>query len=190
MVLKSCLAVLINPPYNIRIDDTNIIEVNSTKFLVVIIYKKLTWQQHITNIASKISKAIGVIERVRYKLPRSSLLSLYYSPIYPHLCYCNIVWGSISKSSINELITLQKRAIRIITNSNYICHTDPLFKTCKILKFGNLNYYFSCQFSYINIFLVYCLVCVFSFLMLKISHLTLTLLEYLLSFLFLHFVHL
>ena len=134
--------------FNIHIDNVNITEVENTKFLGTIIDRKLSWQQHITYIALKISKALGTMKRLRYKLPRSCLLALYYSLIYPHLYYCNIVWGCASKSLLNELVVLQKRAIRVINNANYRCHTDPLFKLCNVLKFCDLNLFFSCQFAY------------------------------------------
>ena len=103
--------------FNIHIDNVNITEVENTKFLGTIIDRKLSWQQHITYIALKISKALGTMKRLRYKLPRSCLLALYYSLIYPHLYYCNIVWGCASKSLLNELVVLQKRAIRVINNA-------------------------------------------------------------------------
>ena len=45
-----------------------------------------------------------------------------------------LVWGSSSE----RILTLQKRAIRIIHNTSYLSHTDPLFKLSGILKFDDL----------------------------------------------------
>ena len=45
-----------------------------------------------------------------------------------YLTYCCKVWGNNYKTCIKSLFILQKRAIRIIClNTNYKCHTKPLF---------------------------------------------------------------
>ena len=100
--------------FDIRIDNEGIFRVDYTKFLGVIIDHKLTWQRHIDYIALKISKALSVLSRLKYKFPKSSLLSLYYSLIYPQINYCIIIWGNASKIHMNKLSILQKRAVRII----------------------------------------------------------------------------
>ena len=43
----------------------NLISVNNTKFLGVIIDSKLNWSDHITNIKNKISKSIGILTKIR-----------------------------------------------------------------------------------------------------------------------------
>ena len=42
----------------------------------------------------KISRATGVILRLRHIYPREILLTLYNTLILPHLNYCILVWGS------------------------------------------------------------------------------------------------
>jgi len=59
---------------------------------------------------------------------------LYYSLIYPHLLYGITSWGSASEAKLNCLLIRQKRAVRIITKSEYNSHSDPLFQKLKILK--------------------------------------------------------
>ena len=39
---------------------------------------------------------------------------------------------------LKRLVTVQKKAIRTITNDNYNSHSDPLFKKTHILKLDNL----------------------------------------------------
>jgi len=90
-------------------------------------------------VALKLAKSLGILYRLKTKLPKSCLLTVYYSLIYPHLTYCNIVWGGAAKAIINELVVLQKRAIRIITNSNYRSNTTALFKELQILKLEDIN---------------------------------------------------
>ena len=74
-------------------------------------------------------------------------MNLYISLIQSHLSYGILLWG---KNSQKAFIT-QKRAIRLISFSNYRDHTDPLFKTLNILKvsdiykLGLLTFYYKLQ---------------------------------------------
>ena len=72
--------------------------------------------------------------------------------ILPKLMYCNIIWGNCSKSLLNRIHILQKRAIRIITHSQPQTHTGPLFKKLKLLSVYEINKFVTCTFvySYIN----------------------------------------
>ena len=127
--------------FNIRIENEKISRVEFTKFLGVIIDCKFTWNRHINCIALKISKAISVLNRLKYKLPKNCLLSLYYSLIYPHYSYCIVIWGCASKTLMNKLVVLQKRAVRIVDKANYFkCHTEPIYVKLKLLKVTDVYY--------------------------------------------------
>src|SRR6218665_2403733 len=78
----------------ILINNKPLKQLESTKFLGVIIDSHLSWKDHITLITNKISRNLGIISRIKYCLPFHVLLNLYYSLIFPYLSYCNIVWGS------------------------------------------------------------------------------------------------
>ena len=64
--------------------------------------------------------------------------TLYHSLIHSHFSYGLLVWGNASKSIIHSSKILQKRAMRIICNAKYNSRTDPLFKSCGILKLEDL----------------------------------------------------
>ena len=55
----------------IHIDGVDISRVTTTKFVGVIINETLTWDDHMKLIYTKISKSIGIIQRVSYNLPTS-----------------------------------------------------------------------------------------------------------------------
>ena len=134
--------------YAIQIDTTSIARVNCTRFLGVIIDDKLTWNKHICNIKLNISKALYSMTRLRYKLNKNCLLTLYYSFIYSQLNYCTLLWGNASKVLLNRLLLMQKRAVRIIDNCHHRSHTDPLFKNYNILKIHDLYVLSCCIFAY------------------------------------------
>ena len=149
MLFKSKNKNIVENDVNIFINNSKIPVVHSTKFLGVIIDDKLIWKNHIDGICSKISKAIGVINRVKHILPLNILVQLYYTMIFPHLTYCNIIWGNCAISHLNRILILQKRAIRIITNSSPYSHTPPLFKKLKLLKICDIYKFQNARFMYL-----------------------------------------
>ena len=63
-----------------------------------------------------------------------TMMILYKSLIASYLNYGLLLWGNVS----HKVLTLQKKAIRLISNSSYISHTNPLFIQHKLLKIGDL----------------------------------------------------
>ena len=57
------------------------------EFLGVLIDKHLTWKQHIDYIASKISKPVGLMARLRHHVPLNTLRQVYGSLVFPYMCY-------------------------------------------------------------------------------------------------------
>ena len=60
------------------------------------------------------------MNRVKHVLTRSALYSLYCTLVMPYLNYFCEVWGNNYKTRIQSLFILQKRAIRMCLNTNYI----------------------------------------------------------------------
>ena len=118
----------------LEINHSAIERVKETVFWGVILDETFSWKPHIANVARKISKSIGVIYKASFCLPTSSLLTLYYSLVYPYLVYCVSVWGSTYPSNIKRILLLQKKVVRIISGSAFDAHTEPIFKQLKILK--------------------------------------------------------
>ena len=137
---------------NININGKVIQRVNNCKFLGVTIDSTLNWSEHIKVIKNKISKGLGILCKARKVLDASTLETLYYSFIYPYLTYGIEVWGSCGVCNLNTVFKLQKRAIRIISSSHYLAHTEPLFKTYNLLPLSGI-YQFSIgklMYKYVN----------------------------------------
>lgn len=118
-------------------------------FLGVILDQNLNWKSHIHNVARKISKSLGIIYKAGFCLNEASLRTLYFSLVYPYLCYCVGVWGSTYPSNLKRVVTLQKRAIRIISKSKFDAHTDPLFKELKMLKLDSIIRFHICKLMFL-----------------------------------------
>lgn len=110
------------------------------KYLGVLIDENLTWKCHIDNIASKISKAIGVISRMRHFVPSSTLHNIYQSLILPYLTYGIVIWGQATQANQNKILLLQKRALRLIYFKRKSEHAIPLFVCSKIMPLNMLYY--------------------------------------------------
>ena len=123
----------------LKINEKTIKRCHSVTFLGVILDERLNWNEHIDNVSRKISKYIGIMNRLKYELPFNILYHLYNAFILPHLMYCNSIWGNTYSKRIEGLFKLQKKAIRIITKSNYLAHTSPLFKRIRTLTIYDLN---------------------------------------------------
>ena len=68
---------------------------------------------------------------------------IYFSLIYPHLIYCNTVWGAVNKTTIKPIVTAQKRVIRTIVGYKKYDHTNEAFIRLRLLKLNDVNIYFS-----------------------------------------------
>ena len=96
--------------------------------------ENLTWKPHIENVCKLCSRNLGVLNKVKYFLPKNSLYQLYCSFILPFLSYGILLWGNASTQYMTKVFKLQKRTLRIISNSSYLSHTKPLFE-----KYNTLN---------------------------------------------------
>ena len=146
-VNKTCFLHFSNHnPINIQrihifIDNLPIIEKKSTKFLGVILDSNLKWTDHYHKVTTSVSRAIGVLYKLKHILTKKALVMLYNSRVLPHITYCNIVWGNSNQSKLNSVLILQKKALRICTHSNYLAHTNPIFHELKTLTLHDIHTY-------------------------------------------------
>ncbi len=63
---------------------------------------------------------------------------LYFSLFHSHLLYCINILSCTSQTNITKILTMQKKAIRIVTNAPYNSHTNPLFLEINVLPFDKL----------------------------------------------------
>ena len=89
----------------IIIDNTVIECVDSFNFLGIYLDKYMNWKRHTDYIASKISKSIGILNRLKHILPTEIKLMIYNSLILSHINYGILIWGYHS----DRLYKLQKK---------------------------------------------------------------------------------
>ena len=131
---------------NIKILNSVIHPIDNCKYLGVYLDDRLNFKAHINYINSKISRHTGILYKIRDKLPKKARLDYYYAYIFPYLSYNTIIWGCAYQTNLTPLFLQQKRTIRTIANAGFRDHTDPLFKSLKILKVQDIyNFQLGCH---------------------------------------------
>ena len=110
-----------------------------TKFLGVIYDDKLNFSQHINMLCNKLARSSSLIYQLRDFLPTYILKKLYYAHVYPHLNYCNVIWSNTYQTHLEPLTLIHKRIIRNIAKADFLQHTEPLYKSLKILKIDEIR---------------------------------------------------
>ena len=112
------------------LNDHEIELVKNHKFLGILFDTNMTWSDHLWFLSNKINSICGMLNNMKYLLPKHTIKTIYHSLIGSHLSYGLLLWG---KKSV-QLMNLQKKAVRIISRSHYLAHTEPIFKQENILK--------------------------------------------------------
>ena len=135
--------ILFRPPrkntigrFTLQLNQKTLFESTKVKYLGMILDKTLSWKHHIVELRKKLSRAIGILYKMKKNYcPSKILVSLCYSLFHSHMNYGLCMYGLANDEYTSRIFLLQKRAIRIISNSLYNAHTDPLFSDLNILPF-------------------------------------------------------
>ena len=130
--------VNLNPPVTFEIGKNFFQSSISAKYLGVTIDNHLSFNQHITLLENKVARSVGVISKLRFYLPQSSLVILYFSLVHTHLLYALPVWASTYNTYLSKLKRLQNKAIRIISGTSIKDRITPYYHRLEILKLDDL----------------------------------------------------
>ena len=106
----------------------------SAKYLGVTIDNHLSFNQQIT-LENKIARSAGVISKLQFYLPQSSLVILYFSLVHTHLLYA---LASTYNTYLSKLKRLQNKAVRIISRTSIKDRITPNYHRLEILKLDDL----------------------------------------------------
>ena len=128
------------PSINIMINDSNLDQCDSYKYLGVYIDKNLSWRDHIDYTCTKVSKACGALAKIRHCVDFETLRNVYHALLYSYLRYGIIAWGNASKTLLKPLETLVNKAIRImafIPKGNF--NISQVYKDLKLLELSKIH---------------------------------------------------
>ena len=122
------------PKLQFKLYGSLIEQVNEFKFLGLIFDSNLNWKAHLTGMANKVSRIIGLLHKLKYFFPSYILIMIHNSLILPHFNYSLLTWGS----KCHKIEILQKKAIRVVKFKSPIAHTEPILKKMNQLKLSDM----------------------------------------------------
>ena len=105
-------------------------------------------RSHCEELVKKLSRANGILAKARHYVPINHLKNIYSATFSSNLFYASQVWGQSLQLVTDKLSILQKKAVRIMTFSDFRAHSEPLFKDLKILKVEDNIFMQNCLFVY------------------------------------------
>ena len=116
----------IHPP--LYMQNVQIQEVSTHKHLGLYFSNDCSWHQHIDYIKQKAWFRIHIMRKLKFKLDRKSLETIYLTFIRPLLEYGDVIWDNCTQYEKNELDKIQNEAARITTGTTKLVSLDNLYK--------------------------------------------------------------
>ena len=91
--------------FKIKIEGKRIQLSSHVKYLGVLIDSGLKWGYHIETLSTKLSRAIGMLSKIRYYVDHNTLKMIYHGIFSSLMGYSSQIWGQ--SSSISSKITRQ-----------------------------------------------------------------------------------
>ena len=131
---RSCKHPLNYDNISIKMNGYKLTPVDYIKYLGMYIDKFLNWNVHVKELTKKLSRANGILSKLRYNVPIEMCIQVYYAIFYSYLNIgCNI-WGFTSEKNINDIQILQNKCIRIMTFAPFDSNTDQSYIDLGLLK--------------------------------------------------------
>ena len=116
----------------IKLSAKRLYPTENVKYLGVKIDTNLSWQYHVNGLSVKLNRANALLFKMRKHVRCKILRSIYFAIFDSYLSYCCLVWTQTC-STIQRIVILQKKAIRIINFQPRNSHTSHIFKQSFIL---------------------------------------------------------
>ncbi len=122
----------INEDISLTIDNISILHERTVKFLGLYLDDQLKFDTHVKHVCGKLAKNLYMLRNVMYLVPKWALRTLYHSYIHSNFMYGLNIWEPlVTKSNLNRVKVLQKKALRTIDHAKYNANTSNLCKKNK-----------------------------------------------------------
>mgnify|MGYP001796102237 CR=1 FL=1 len=102
--------------YNYKMENVSLKSVTEEKYLGVVIDKKLSWLPHVKKISNRANYKRQFLQRNLRSCKRETKLQCYKTYVRPVLEYASPVWDTNNKKVIENIESVQRKAIRFIMN--------------------------------------------------------------------------
>jgi hypothetical protein len=127
----------LNYDLKVKIDGRRLYPSDFVKYLGVLIDPHLSWIYHTDFIAPKLTRALGMLTKIRHFVDTNTLRSVYFGIFASIMLYAVQVWGQITSKHVNRVVRLQDSAVRIINFAKPYDSRGQLYKNMRILKFSD-----------------------------------------------------
>ena len=87
---------------NIKIDGKKIEPSSHVKYLGILIYSFLNWNFHIDELSTKLSRAAGMLDKIRHDINEKTLSMVYHGIFSSLLLYGSQIWGQSTVISLKN----------------------------------------------------------------------------------------
>ena len=102
----------------INFNNIQVERVSHQKHLRIILDEKLDFKEHIDSTILKVNRGIAVLKKLRYSLPRKSLITIYKALLRPLLDYGDIIYDQPhNESACEKLESVQYKVTSAITGA-------------------------------------------------------------------------
>ena len=114
---------------NISLNNVQVERVSHQKHLGIILDEKLNFKEHIDSTILKVKGGIAVIKKLKYSLPRKSLITIYKALLRPLLDYGNIIYDQPHNESVCEkLQSVQYKVTLAITGAKQGTSREKIYQ--------------------------------------------------------------
>ena len=121
-----------------KLNGTKLTRSNCVNYLGMQIDEHLSWNSHVNLLSKNLSRANGILAKLRHFVPKHILTSVYYAIFYSHVLYGCSTWSLTSAENVEIVNILQKKCLRIMNFSPFNDHTNELFYRNNILKLNDV----------------------------------------------------
>ena len=99
----------------ISADRNHLEEAQCFPYLGLVIYKNLTWEDHVDHMRNKINQKLGILRRIKSCFQLSARITFLNSYVLPPFDCGDIIWGDRGNATLMaELQILHNKAARLI----------------------------------------------------------------------------
>ena len=104
--------------FHVKVGELQIGNINTEKLLGIKIDNKLSFENHVSDICSKVSQKLHALSRVSQFMSLDRRKELMNAFILSQFGYCALVWMFHSRKLNHRINTLHERALRIVYRDN------------------------------------------------------------------------
>ena len=117
------------------------------KFLGLIIDDSLSWKQHLEQLGSTMCTVCYALRNIKHIVPLDTVRIIYFAHIHFIISY-DIIFGG-SASYANKVVILQKKIVRIITNTKSRDSCREVSKNMEIMRLFSQYIYSLISYTFI-----------------------------------------